>query len=113
MTRRAEITVTINDQTVMSWFSLIVKDVARGVEPPVMWWLLEGIEPSSDSRLSPVARLGGAAVERNGRKNDHLEPLPKLLDETFFEARVPPFHCSILCLDSIPGHRQQVKRGCH
>ena len=74
MTRRAEITVTINDQTVMSWFSLIVKDVARGVEPHVMWWLLEGIEPSSDSRLSPVARLGGAAVERNGRKNDHLEP---------------------------------------
>ena len=39
MTRRAEITVTINDQTVMSWFSLIVKDVARGVEPHVMWWL--------------------------------------------------------------------------
>ena len=75
MTRRAEITVTINDQTVMCWFSLIVKDVARGVEPHVMWWLLEGIEPSSDSRLSPVARLGGAAVERNGRKNDHLEPL--------------------------------------
>ena len=74
MTRRAEITVTINDQTVMSWFSLIVKDVARGVEPHVMWWLLEGIEPSSDSRPSPVARLGGAAVERNGRKNDHLEP---------------------------------------
>ena len=74
MTRRAEITVTINDQTVMCWFSLIVKDVARGVEPHVMWWLLEGIEPSSDSRLSPVARLGGAAVERNGRKNDHLEP---------------------------------------
>ena len=54
MTRRAEITVTINDQTVMSWFSLIVKDVARGAEPHVMWWLLEGIEPSSDSRLSPV-----------------------------------------------------------
>ena len=53
MTRRAEITVTINDQTVMCWFSLIVKDVARGVEPHVMWWLLEGIEPSSDSRLSP------------------------------------------------------------
>ena len=25
MTRRAEITVTINDQTVMCWFSLIVK----------------------------------------------------------------------------------------
>ena len=75
MTRRAEITVTINDQTVMSWFSLIVKDFARGVEPHVMWWLLEGIEPSSDSRLSPVARLGGAAVERNGRKNDHLDPV--------------------------------------
>ena len=75
MTRRAEITVTINDQTVMCWFSLIVKDVARGVEPHVMWWLLEGVGPSSDSRLSPVARLGGAAVERNGRKNDHLEPM--------------------------------------
>ena len=65
MTRRAEITVTTNDQTVMCWFSLIVKDVARGVEPHIMRWLLEGIEPSSDSRLSPVARLGGAAVERN------------------------------------------------
>ena len=39
-----------------------------------MWWLLEGIEPSFDACLSPGGRFTRAAEERNGRKNDLLEP---------------------------------------
>ena len=39
-----------------------------------MWWLLEGIEPSFDACLSPGGRFRRAAEERNGRKNDLLEP---------------------------------------
>ena len=58
----------------MSWLSLIVKDLALGVGPHVMWWLLEGIEPSFDACLSPGGRFRRAAEERNGRKNDLLEP---------------------------------------
>ena len=58
----------------MSWISLIVKDLALGVGPHVMWWLLEGIEPSFDACLSPGGRFTRAAEERNGRKNDLLEP---------------------------------------
>ena len=51
-----------------------MKDIALGVGPHVMWWLLEGIEPSSDACLSPGGRFRRAAEERNGRKNDLLEP---------------------------------------
>ena len=58
----------------MSWLSLIVKDLVLGVGPHVMWWLLEGIEPSFDACLSPGGRFTRAAEERNGRKNDLLEP---------------------------------------
>ena len=58
----------------MSWISLIVKDLALGVGPHVMWWLLEGIEPSFDACLSPGGGFRRAAEEKNGRKNDHLEP---------------------------------------
>ena len=59
----------------MSWISLTVKDIALGAGPHVMWWLLEGIEPSFDARLSPGGGFRRAAEEKNGRKNDHLEPL--------------------------------------
>ena len=59
----------------MSWLSLIVKDLALGVGPHVMWWLLEGIEPSFAACLSPGGRFRRAAEEKNGRKNDHLEPV--------------------------------------
>ena len=58
----------------MSWISLTVKDIALGAGPHVMWWLLEGIEPSFDARLSPGGGFRRAAEEKNGRKNDHLEP---------------------------------------
>jgi hypothetical protein len=58
----------------MSWISLTVKDIALGAGPHVMWWLLEGIEPSFDACLSPGGRFTRAAEERNGRKNDLLEP---------------------------------------
>ena len=51
-----------------------MKDLALGVGPHVMWWLLEGIEPSFDACLSPGGRFRRAAEEKNGRKNDHLEP---------------------------------------
>ena len=59
----------------MSWISLTVKDIALGAGPHVMWWLLEGIEPSFDARLSPGGGFRRAAEEKNGRKNDHLEPV--------------------------------------
>ena len=58
----------------MSWISLTVKDIALGAGPHVMWWLLEGIEPSFDACLSPGGGFRRAAEEKNGRKNDHLEP---------------------------------------
>ena len=62
----------------MSWISLTVKDIALGAGPHVMWWLLEGIEPSFDACLSPGGGFRRAAEEKNGRKNDHLEPLGRV-----------------------------------
>ena len=79
MTRRAEITVTINDQTVMCWFSLIVKDVARGVEPHVMWWLLEGIEPCRNAiSLHPPHSKRDYAIQVPSRFAMQKQPVMSL-----------------------------------